>query len=416
MNAWYFFYLRLLWFSIIALFGKQIEDFLWNLNVLFQLDSITIGSLTSLFFKMQQFVLFYYFLHYGPWLIEKFLELDIPQVHIFPLTKPYSLSFVLKFDVFLKQLFWILILWLLRACRHRSRVICLHFLINHFVVGGHNLSFDYFGLQFVSVNVLRCLWNHLEHIELLLLAELKQLAQFFSPDLLSIDSHVVYLLGHNEALLLHEAIKIIIELERIVTSALELVLWLLVFLSFAVYLPLLKLICLLLLPRHRLSYSFHLVLTVIDSIILKVLLIVIVTGILALHIPRRWHLLECTVLAWRRIWLHPGLRPNVWPLIHLVHSEALLGAQNLITTWQHLCLVCVWQRPLIPLIVCYSLSHFLFQDLWSKMLFLNQSLSRCTAQASSWYVVAQSICAVFSRVWTASVRALRTRWGRIWLL
>lgn len=86
------------------------------------------------------------------------------------------------------------------------------------------MSFNYFGLQFVSVNVLRCLWNHLEHIELLLLAELKQLAQFFSPDLLSIDSHVVYLLGHNEALLLHEAIKIIIELERIVTSALELVL------------------------------------------------------------------------------------------------------------------------------------------------------------------------------------------------
>ena len=139
---------------------------------------------------------------------------------------------------------------------------------------------------------------------------------------------------------------------------------LLLFFPLPVHLPLLEPICFLLFPGHRLPYSLHFVLTIVDSVVLEVLLVVVIACILAGPVTRRRHLLECAALTRRGlITFHPRHRSDIWAHVHLVDSWVLLDVQNLIAALKHRCLVAVRERPLIPLIVGDGLPYLLFQDL-----------------------------------------------------
>jgi hypothetical protein len=84
-------------------------------------------------------------------------------------------------------------------------------LLHDLVVGcAHDGRLDRARLQLVEIQVLPCLGNHLEDVEVLLLAQLDQVPELGRPPLLSVGCTIVYPLADHQAFLLGKSIKILL--------------------------------------------------------------------------------------------------------------------------------------------------------------------------------------------------------------
>ena len=320
-------------------------------------------------------------------------------------------------DIFLQQLFRILLLWFLCADWHWAQIIRLYFLLDHFVVSRYELRFDDIWLEFVPVNVLWGLRNHLKHVKLLLLTQLQKFPKFFCTHLLPISCHMVNLLTNYQPLLFAKSVQILIQLQRIIVTrrSLELKLGRLLLLGLVLnLLPLLELISLLLLTGHRVPYPFHFVLAVV-RIVLEILLVVLVAvvvmahpGLVLGHLVAALHLV---LSGGHWIGFHPGRRSDVRPHIHFVNWRTLLGVHHLVPSLEHLGLILMGQRPLVPLIISDVGAYFLFHYLWAKVFFLDQSLRGGASEATPRQIIVQPVGAVLALILISSILILTcARW------
>ena len=70
-------------------------------------------------------------------------------------------------------------------------------------------------LELIEVRILWRLWNKLEHVEVLLLAQLDQVSELLRPHDLLVDSLMIYFLAYNQPLLLHKPSLVLLQLEGI---------------------------------------------------------------------------------------------------------------------------------------------------------------------------------------------------------
>lgn len=149
-------------------------------------------------------------------------------------------------------------------------------------------------------------------------------------------------------------------------------------------LPFLVLVSLSFLSLHGISYSLHFILIFVFWPILKILFIIVITIVIWLSLFQSTVVVPISLLSGIRF--HSRLWTNVWAHVHLVDIHVLLCAQNLVPLREHRGIVTVGQGTLVPLVVGYSCSDFLFHNLWTQLFVFDQALGRWATYTSSWEI------------------------------